>query len=106
MGYAWSKRWHQQKRASIEYDKATMATLIDKRIISGNSNKNHIIFWLDTDNDRMTAEGFCNMLDADTKKTANISNLTNGTVKSLSEWHQIAHPYEIHHSPNEFCHSR
>ncbi len=75
-------------------------------ILLDNDNKNNVIFWLDTDGNRKTVEGFCNMPDASHEKAAHIASLTKGTVKSLAEWRKIAHPYEVYHNPCEFLSSR
>lgn len=101
-GFGCSQRSYQQKKEAAEYDRTTMGVLIDRKITEGHGNKNHIVFWLDTDNDPKTAEGFCSMPDADSEKTSNISSLANGTAKSLAEWRKIAHPYEVQHNPCEF----
>ena len=100
------QRSYQQKKSETEYDRTTMGVLIDKKIKEGDDNKNHVIFWLDTDNNRKTAEGFCNMPDADAEKTSSIFSLTNGTTKSLADWRKIAYPYELHHNSCEFLSSR
>ena len=100
------QRSQQQKQEAAEHDRTTMGVLIDKKIIKDNRNKNHVIIWLDTDNNRKTLEGLCNMPDANTEKTLNIASLTNGTTKSLAEWRQIAHPYEVQHNPCDFLPSK
>ena len=97
---------YQRSRELSEHDSTTMATLIDTKIVERDDNKNHVIFWLDTDNNRKTAEGHCNMLDTTNEQTASIANLTNGTTKSLAEWRKIAHPYEVQHNPSKFRPSR
>ena len=98
-GYGCYQRSQQQ---TTQQNKTTMATLIDKKIIKKNGNKNHVVFWLDTNNDCKTAEGFCSMLNADSEKTSHISNLENGTTKSLADWQKIAHPYKVQHNPCRF----
>ena len=105
-GCSCCQRAAQQKKEASEYDRNTMATLIDKKITKDDNNKNHVIFWLDSDNDRKTAEGFCAMPNAPHEKTSHISSITNGTTKSLAEWRKIAHPYEVSHNPCEFLQSR
>lgn len=102
VGYSCAQRSRQQKKEIAPHDRTTMATLIDKKIIKDKDNKNRVIFWLDTNNDRKTAEGYCSMPDADNEQTLNISNLTNGTTRSLAEWQKMVHPYEVHHCPSEF----
>jgi len=101
-GFGCSQRAYQQKKEAS----ATMGVLVDREIIAGKNNKNHVIFWLDTDGNRQTIEGFCNMPAADQNETAKIASLTNGTTKSLAEWRRFAHPHEVQHNPCDFLSSR
>lgn len=105
-GYGCCMRSYQQKKEIDERDRSTMGVLIDKKIIRANYDKNHVIIWLDTDNNQNTIEGFCNMPDADAEQTLNVSSLTNGTTKSLAEWREITQPYELRHNPCKFLRSR
>lgn len=105
-GFGCSQRSYQQKQEAAEHDKTIMGVLTAKKITEKSDNKNHVIFWLDTNNDPQTSEGFCHMPDADAEKTSHISSLTNGTTMSLSEWKKVAHPYEVQHNPCEFLRSR
>ena len=94
-GCGCSQDLYQQRKEENEFDKKTLATLIDKKIM-GDNGKNHVIIWLDTNNDLVTAEGFCNMPDAKPEKALEIYNITNRTTKSVAEWKQITRPYKIH----------
>jgi len=105
-GYNHHQNLQQQKKEAAEYDRATMATLINTKIVEGDNDTNHVIFWLDTNNDLKTAEGHCSMPDAPAQKALHISNLTNGTTKSLAEWRKISHPYEVQYHPSKFPPSR
>ena len=94
-GYGCCMRSYQQKKEIDERDRSTMGVLIDKKIIRANYDKNHVIIWLDTDNNQNTIE-----------QTLNVSSLTNGTTKSLAEWREITQPYELRHNPCKFLRSR
>ena len=93
------QRSAQDKKEAAEHERTTIGVLIDKRIVEGSNNKNNVIFWLNTDDDPKTAEGHCSMPDATIEQASKIASITNGTPKSLAEWREVAHPYEVSHNP-------
>jgi len=90
----------EKKRAQDEFDRNTLATLMDKGISPAKDNpkKNHVIIWLDADGDRKTAEAFGNMPDATPEQVLAVYNMTNGTTKSLADWKRLALPYKVHYT--------
>ena len=91
----------QQKKAIDKRDENITGVLIGTKI-----DNNHVVFWLNTDNNPQTIEAHCHMPNASDKKVANISTLTNGTTKSLAEWRKLAHPYELSYCAAKFPASR
>ena len=96
-GYGYGQRLYRQSTSEHTFDKKTLATLIDKRILM-EGNTTHLIFWLDGDNNLKTAEGSCSMFNAKLDKVMQLNNITNGTTKSLEKWKEITHPYKIHYT--------